>query len=388
MKINKNTVYLDNAATTFPKPPKVSGAVSDCITRWCGNSGRGTHPLAMKVAEEIYLCRTAVAEFFGSSHPENVIFTLNTTTAINTVIKGVLKPGDHAICSNLEHNSVYRPLYKLAQMGGVQLDIFNTFPNLECTTPEMIISAIDKLVRENTRLLVCTHCSNIAPITLPIRQIGEYCKSKGIFFAVDAAQSAGILPINVEESHIDALCLPAHKGLYGIQGCGIILLGENVRLETLTEGGNGVDSLIPSMSADSPERYEAGTLPAPAITGLRQGIEFIKSVGIDKIRRHEEKLCAKAKAELMTIPGVYVYTPARCGSLLLFRHNQIPSEVMAGDLGARDICVRGGYHCAALAHKALGTPAGGAVRVSFGYFNTYKDIDKLINAVIDILQAQ
>lgn len=386
MKISKNTVYLDNAATTFPKPRQVCDAVNDCISRWCGNAGRGAHPLAMATAEEIFLCRKTVAEFFGSTHPENVIFTLNTTYAINTVIKGVLNVGDHALCSNLEHNAVYRPLYKLKKDGVIEFDVFNAFPNLDITTPDMIIGSIDKLVRKNTKMLICTHSSNVCPNTLPIREIGEYCKAHGIFFAVDAAQSAGILPIDMEKCHINALCLPAHKGLYGPQGCGIIILGKGVTLKTIAEGGNGVDSLMGEMSEDPPERYEAGTLPAPTIAGLRRGIEFVNTVGIDKVRAHEEALCAKAKEGLITQPDIHVYSPSRNGSLLLFRHGSIPSEIIASELGKRNICVRGGYHCAALAHEALGTPKGGAVRVSFGYFNTFKDIDKLIKATDDIIK--
>ncbi|MBE6693251.1 MAG: aminotransferase class V-fold PLP-dependent enzyme [Ruminococcaceae bacterium] len=386
MKINKNTVYLDNAATTFPKPRAVSEAVNDCITRWCGNAGRGAHPLAMASAEEIYLCRERLAQFFGG-RTENTVFTLNTTYALNSVIKGILKQGDHALCSNLEHNSVYRPLYKLKKDGIIEFDVFNALPNLEFATPDMILSSIERLVKPNTRLLVCTHASNICPVTLPIKEIGSYCKSRGIFFAVDGAQSAGIYPINMKECNIDALCLPAHKGLYGVQGCGVIILGENISLETIIEGGNGVDSLVGDMSADSPERYEAGTLSTPAIAGLRRGLEFVTSTGIHNIRTHEEKLCRQAKEGLLTIPGIKVVAPSREGSLVLFRHDAIPSENIAAELGRQSICVRAGYHCAALAHEALGTPKGGAVRASFGFFNSKKDIDKFIDAVSGITRS-
>lgn len=384
MKTNKNTVYLDNAATTFPKPRAVYDAVSDSLSHKSGNAGRGAHPLAMAAAEEIYLCRERVAGLFGA-RTQNVAFTLNTTYALNCVIKGVLRRGDHAICSNLEHNSVYRPLAKLKADGVIDFDVFNAFPNLDFSTPDMIISTIDKLVRQNTRLLICNHASNVCPISLPIERIGAYCKERGIFFAVDGAQSAGILPINVKKMHIDALCLPSHKGLYGPQGVGMIILGDGVRLNTLIEGGNGVDSLLSTMSDDSPERYESGTLPTHVISGLKEGLEFVSTVGIDNIRAHEEKLCARAKAGLISLPHIKVFSPSRQGSLVLFTHDKIPSESVAQFLAKRNICVRAGFHCAALAHNALGTPKDGAVRVSLGYFNTSRDVDKFLSAIKEIV---
>ena len=316
MKINKNTVYLDNAATTYPKPREVYDTVKDCLLNKGGNAGRGAHPLAMAAAEEIYLCRKQAASLFGA-RTQNVIFTLNTTYALNMVIKGVLKAGDHALCSDLEHNSVYRPLCRLKDDGIIDFDVFNTFPNLDYSTPDMIISAIDKLIRPNTRLLVCTHASNVCPITLPIREIGAYCRERGIFFAVDGAQSAGIYPVDVAEMHIDALCLPSHKGLYGPQGGGMIILGENIRLSTLIEGGNGVDSLLGTMSDEPPERYECGTLPTHVIAGLRRGLEFVGSVGIDNISAHEQGLCARAKAGLISLPHIKVISPSTPTSLVL-----------------------------------------------------------------------
>lgn len=384
MKIYRNTVYLDNAATTFPKPREVYEAVNDCLITKGGNAGRGAHPLALAAAEEIYLCRTKASMLFGA-RPQNVIFTFNTTYALNTVIKGVLKSGDHALCSNLEHNSVYRPLCRLRDEGIIDFDVFNAFPNLDFSSADMIISAIDKLVKPNTRMLICTHTSNVCPITLPIERIGAYCKERGIFFAVDGAQSAGIYPIDVQRMHIDALCLPFHKGLYGPQGGGMIILGDDVKLDTLIEGGNGVDSLLGTMSAESPERYEAGTLPTHVISGLRRGLEFVESVGINNIRTREEKLCSRAKAGLMSLPRIKVFAPSRKGSLVLFTHDRIPSESIADALAKRNICVRAGFHCAALAHTALGTPVTGAVRASFGYFNTQKDVDKFLQAMNEIV---
>lgn len=384
-KRREKLTYLDNAATTFPKPPEVSASVKDCMDSWCGNPGRGSHPLAMRSAEEIYKCRRCAAEMFGCDNPENVIFTSSTTHAINIATKGLLKEGDHALCSDMEHNSVYRPLYRLQKDGVITFDIFNSFPRAPFRSAERVISSIESLINPRTRMVVCTHASNVCPVTLPIREIGRFCREKGLYFVVDAAQSAGILPIDVKEMCIDALCLPAHKGLYGPQGCGMLILGDGISPSTLFEGGNGVDSLSEEMSDIIPERYEAGTLPTPAISGLLRGMEFVRSVGIDSIRAHEEGLCSLAKSELERLDGIQIFTPDKTGSLLLFAHERIPSEVISAELGKKNICVRAGFHCAALAHRALHTPSDGAVRASFGYFNSEDDIARLTDALKNII---
>lgn len=346
-----------------------------CIEEYCGNPGRSSHKMALAASTKIYECREELSRFFGLGIPENVVFTQNTTHSLNLVIKGLLKNGDHVIISDMEHNSVLRPILKLHKERGVRYDIFPTHP---C---ENIINEVKKLIRRNTRLLICTHCPNISSAVMPIEELGELCRGHGILFAVDAAQSAGHLPIDMLKMNIDALCLPGHKGLYGIQGCGAVLLGENVILDTLTEGGNGINSLDGFMPQLPPERYESGTLPTPSIAALCAGVREISKIGLDKIRSDEEKLWYYACDRLMNLDNITVYESNHAGSVLLFNLDGIPSDTVAAQLGKMDICVRGGYHCAALGHKALGTSKGGAVRLGFGIFNTRYDVDSLTDAL-------
>lgn len=331
--------------------------------------------MALSASSKIYECREELSGFFGLGIPENVVFTQNTTHSLNLVIKGLLKSGDHVIISDMEHNSVLRPILKLQKERGIRYDVFRTHPH------ESIINEVKRLIRRNTRLLVCTHCPNISSTVLPIEEIGVLCRSHGILFVVDAAQSAGHIPINIKKMNIDALCLPGHKGLYGIQGCGAALLGENVVLDTLTEGGNGINSLDGFMPTLPPERYESGTLPTPSIAALCEGLKEIQKIGLDKIRNDEEKLWHYAYERLMSLDSLTVYEPNHAGSVLTFNINGIPADRVAAQLGKMDICVRGGYHCSALGHRTLGTSRSGAVRLGFGIFNTQYDVDALTDAL-------
>ena len=261
-------IYLDNAATSFPKPHRVVEEQLRCMQLYGGNPGRGSHALAMAAAEKIYECREELASFFGSPNLENVIFTMNTTMALNTAIKGLLRRGDHVLISDMEHNAVFRPIYKLSRDGVITYDVFQTFPTNATRTTDSICASILEKLRPNTRMLICAHASNICSATLPLAEIGALCRKKGILFLVDAAQSAGHLPINMVKMQIDALCAPGHKGLWGPQGCGVLILGEGIVADTLIEGGSGYNSLEGNMPTEVPERYEAGTLPTPAIAGL------------------------------------------------------------------------------------------------------------------------
>ena len=382
MNLN-SPIYFDNAATTFPKPPSVITATMECMERYCGNPGRGSHPLAMRSAEQVYLAREAVAELFHAPS-ENVIFTLNTTYALNLAIKGVMAGGGHVLISNIEHNSVLRPVAKLAKDKKITYSIFDGY-NGGDSSPRTILSSIISKMRRDTKLLVCAHSSNICSYSLPIREIGALCRRHGILFCVDAAQSAGHLPIDMEADSIDILCLPAHKGLYSPQGCGIMILRRGLQLDTLIEGGNGVSSLEPSMGTTSPERYEGGTLCTPAIAGLCAGIDFIKSYGIDEIAGHSRRLWLQAVERLKRIKNITVLDPTP-GSVLLFTANNIPSDTLGEELGKNGFCLRTGYHCAALAHKALGTPDGGALRISFGVFNTADEVDLLCHELESMLR--
>ena len=376
-------IYFDNAATTYPKPESVIMSAIDCMKNYCGNPGRGSHPVAMKSAEKVYEAREAVAETFSAS-PENVIFTLNTTYALNMAIKGVMSGGGHALISNMEHNSVLRPLAKLTKDNAARYDTFKAYEKGRQLSAQEIIDNIIKKLRPSTRMLVCIHSSNICSYSLPIREIGMLCRRYGIIFCVDAAQSAGHIPINMTDDFIDVLCLPAHKGLYSPQGLGIMILRDGFSLPTtLAEGGNGVNSLDLSMGKLSPERYESGTLCTPAIAGLCAGLDFIKSFGIESIAKHEERLWGEAADRLSSISGVTIYdnTP---GSVLLFNLDGIPADDMGAMLSHQGFCLRTGYHCSPLAHKALGTPEGGAMRLGLGIFNTVRELDALYAAVKQI----
>lgn len=380
----KQTVYLDNAATSFPKPRCVIDEVARCMRSYCGNPGRSSHALAMASAQKIFECRVACASFFGSSHPENVVFCQNTTMALNTIIKGFLRDGDHVLISDMEHNAVLRPIEKLVAEGKISYDVFPTFPIDPHTCAARICTAIAHLIRENTRMLICAHMSNICSSVLPLEQIGRLCRSKGILFVVDAAQSAGHLPIHMESMHVDALCVPGHKGLLGPQGSGFFILGEGLRTDTLIEGGSGLYSLERTMPDESPERYEAGTLPTPAIAGLLEGIQSIEKIGMQRISSKVVGLNSHLQKQLERISGIEIYVPHAHGSVLLFNKCGMPSEQLGAALNKYGFCVRAGYHCTALGHSTLHTPKGGAVRVSPSFYNTPAQMDAFAERVESI----
>ena len=376
-------IYFDNAATTFPKPPGVTRAVIDCMESYCGNAGRGSHHLAMRSAEAVYNAREAVASLF-SAEPENVVFTLNTTYALNMAIKGVMGRGGHVLISNMEHNSVLRPIARLSQDGRSRYDVFTAYSRHKRLTPKEILSDITSRLRPDTRAIVCIHSSNICSYSLPIREIGQFCRRHGLTFIVDAAQSAGHIPINMEQDCIDILCLPAHKGLYAPQGVGIMILRRGMRIDTLIEGGNGVHSLDLSMGDSAPERYEGGTLCLPAIVGLSRGIEFINQIGLDTIAAHEKKLCQRLLERFDSIRRINVYDSEDAGGVILFNVDGIASDRVGELLSAKGFCLRTGFHCSALAHRSLSTDRIGGVRISFGIFNTENEVDALCSAVSDI----
>ena len=369
-------IYLDNAATTFPKPRRVTSEVVRCMTEYCGNPGRGSHRLAFAAAEQIFSCRETLSSFFGVGAPERILFTQNTTHALNLAIKGFLRQGDHVLISELEHNAVRRPICALAAKGQISFDVF---PVCGLAKDDLLLRLTEKLTPA-TRAVICTHASNICSISLPIAEIGALCKKRGIRFIVDAAQSAGLLPIDMKAMQIDALAAPGHKSLYGIQGCGFLAVGEDFLPEPLMEGGSGVDSLPAEMPADPPERFEAGTLPTPSIVGLLEGVRSLMNGGAEACAARERELFLAAKERLSSLPDIRIYAPEHVGSVLLFSKNDIPATELGRHLASRGICVRAGLHCAPMAHKALGTPDGGAVRISFGRYNTLSDIDALWQA--------
>lgn len=373
-------IYFDNAATSFPKPVRVYNEVRSCMRYSGGNAGRGAHALSLAAAKKIFDCRVAAAELFGSGAPERVVFTFNTTHALNLAIKGILKTGDRVLISDLEHNAVYRPICALAREKGVKYDIFNTM-TLAGGIDDEICGDIIKRIRPETKMLVCTCVSNICSHALPIERIGRICRDRGIVFVLDAAQGAGHVDIDVRKMNIDILCAPSHKGLYGPQGCGIIIFGDGVDCATMVEGGNGYESMSEGMGDILPERFEAGTLPAPIISGLGEGIISVMTVGVEAIAAHERALCDRALDMLRHTGGVTVYAPEYSGSTVLFNVDGMSSEQLAAELDRYGICVRGGYHCAALAHKTLGTRADGAVRLSFGRYNKISELEAFWRAL-------
>lgn len=379
-------IYLDNAATSFPKPPSVANEVFRCITEYSGNAGRGAHSLSLAAANKVFECRSELAELFGAADTDRVFFVQNTTQGINTVIKGLVREGDHVIISDMEHNAVYRPIFKLAAEGKITYDVFKTFTADPRRSYARICASIESLIRPNTRMVFCVHSSNICSVTLPIAEISKVCRRHGVLLCVDGAQSAGHIDINVSKLGIDALCIPGHKGLYGPQGSGAVILGKDITLDTLIEGGNGVDSLDGKMTLASPERYEAGTLSLPAIAGLCESVRELKRRGITESAENGAELCRMLCERLACMRDVELYVPQYRGCVALFNLRGIPCEAVAAALDERGLCVRAGLHCAPLAHKTLGTDKTGAVRVSFGIYNTFADIDALCRALNDIIK--
>ncbi len=364
-------IYFDNAATTYPKPLSVYRALDAYVRKSCGNPSRGSHSLSLAAAEAVFRSREALAELYGAQ-PESVAFTMNTTYALNFAIKSLIKPGDHILISDMEHNSVLRPVHDAVINRGASYDIFRTDGS-----KEEILEDIERKRNKKTRLLVCTHQSNIIPRTLPIEDIGRYCRGAGIFSVADCAQSAGTTEVDIGKSMLDAICVPGHKGLYGCQGCGAVIFGDidAVDLKTTVEGGSGSESIPLVMPDHLPDRFEAGTLPSPAIASLYYGIGFIRERGISNIREQEKKICAHIINRLKDIPRITIYNTSP-GSTLLFNIDGLDPSEAASAFDKNGICLRAGLHCSPLAHRTLGTFPAGAVRASFGAFNTVFEAER------------
>ena len=368
-------IYFDNAATSFPKPAAVVRAAADAM-RLLGNPGRGGHRLAMQAAETVYACRKSAAALFGAS-PERVIFTSGATMALNLAIKGAHRQyGGAILISDMEHNAVVRP----AEACG-EVKRFDSHPKLWGDERRDAILASAAAMSEGVGVMVCTAASNIIGASMPIHELGELCAERGIFFIVDGAQAGGILPLSVERDRIGALCLPGHKGLLGPMGCGMLILGGDVTLPTLIEGGSGVLSAEREMPPLPPERYEAGTLPVPAIAGLRRGIGIVRMETTEVIRAAESRLAERLKNALVRRLGgaVKLYAPQHEGGIVLFSPTGMDAETLAARLDACGICVRAGLHCAPEAHARIGSD--GAVRVSFGVQNRAREVDEFVRAV-------
>ncbi len=363
-------IYFDNAATTYPKPAPVYSEVDHCLKQYCGNPGRSAHRLSIEAARKIYECRERIADLFGHRDPEDVTFTYNASYALNTAIKSRIRKGDHLLISDIEHNSVLRPVHKLYTDGIITYDIYKGE-----NAPKSILS----LLRPNTSLICVNHVSNICTRTLPLNEIEKIAKKRGIKLICDASQSAGIIDYDLSESGVSALCAPGHKALYGIQGTGFIINCDKCRGNTVIEGGGGVDSLDRNMPDLLPDRFEAGTQNTPGIAALSAALKWLGEVTPAEIRTHENALRLRLIEGLSVTKNAVVYgDPRECGSTVLFNISGKSASEIDGYLSENGICVRSGYHCSPLAHKAIGTPDGGAVRVSFGYFNTKREVDKFL----------
>ena len=366
-------IYLDNAATTYPKPPEVLDAVTDCIRRIGGNPGRGAHALSLRAAEAVYDARCEVAEFLGVSDPSTIIFVPNATFGLNLAIKCRVKRGDHILLSDREHNAVFRPVKRLKADGIADYSVF-----FSCGDALANIRSMEK---KETAILICNPISNVTGERLPIRQIAAYAKASGFYLILDGSQWIGHgTPDPTVLSLADAIAVPGHKGLYGVQGSGFLYLKNASGMPPFLDGGSGSRSREPEMPEELPDRYEAGTLPTPAIVSLAAGIRFVRRIGADRIANREAELSRYARDRLSKVPGVTVYGDERnASSVLSFRiRNESPEET-ARRLDSFGICVRAGLHCAPLVHRAIGTIPEGTVRVSFGAFNTERDVDFLLS---------
>ncbi len=371
-------IYLDHAATSYPKPQSVSRAMEDALRTKGGNPGRSGHTLSLRAARAVYECREKVCSLFHFDKPENVIFTQNTTYALNMAIKGVVRSGDHVVTSNLEHNSVLRPLYTLSRTRGVTYSLFDATDDDD----EQTVYCFKRALRDNTRVAVVTAASNVCGKLLPIRAIGAVCRAKGITLIVDCAQAGGIVPLDASVLNADFLCFAGHKGLYGPQGTGILLCCGNRVPEPLAEGGNGVQSESREMGEALPERLEAGTVNTPGICGLSAGIDFVKSVGTEEIFGRSLHMTRYLTDRLFEIDGVTVYGDygVKAPVVLINKEGFSPNR-LSSLLSDHGICTRGGLHCAPTAHEVLGSGKEGGLRVSLGHGNTKGELDRFLSVL-------
>ncbi len=374
-------IYLDNAATTFPKPPTVRRAMLDSLG-FSANPGRSGHSMSIKASEAVYNCRNAVAELFNVKSVENVILTPGCTYALNTVIKGCLKKGDHVVISSLEHNSVVRPVQRLCDEGLITYSVARVYEGDDDKTLDSFRNCINK----STRLVVCAHASNVFGIKLPVSRIAALCRYYGILFCLDAAQSAGVEDIDINEIGADFLCAPAHKGLFGIMGSGILIINTEDVPAPLCEGGTGSGSLELTQPLALPDRFESGTINLSGICALKEGIDFVRQKTVKRISEYEMGLIKYLYTELSETADLILYTNLPDNNthvpILSFNIKGISCEDVANILDKRfSIAVRAGIHCSPLAHRTMGTDSTGVVRVAPSVFTTSSDITTLVRSV-------
>lgn len=370
----KPKIYFDNAATTFPKPACVCSAVCRGVSVLGGNPGRGGHSFSRISSEIIFNCREEAASLFGAS-PENVVFTANCTHALNAAIKGVCSRNDHIVISSMEHNSVARPCYRLAKEGArVEVAMVGR-------SDDETISNFTRLITDDTKCVICTAASNVTGRIMPLREIGEICKRKGVCFIVDAAQAAGSVPISLDHG-INFICCAGHKGLYGPTGTGLLISDGKYLPDTVIEGGTGATSLELDQTPDMPERLESGTLNTVGICGLLAGIKFIKRIGISRIYDHERLLCNILLDGLKTVDGAKVYRRGESFvPIVSFNIEGFDPTALSTALDGEGFALRGGLQCAPLAHHTIKTLPAGTIRFSPSCHNTQKEVISLVNAL-------
>lgn len=369
-------IYFDNAATTWKKPPGTVAAIMRALGECGGNPGRSSHALSLAAAEGVDAVRCSLAALIGADDPSHIVFCRNATEAINLAIMTRVQHGDHILISDREHNAVYRPVCRLLRERTADFDVFST--------KGCVVENIRALLRENTRMLICNHVSNVDGAIAPLQDIAHLCRERGIYMIADASQSLGHMPLSVKEIEVDALCAPGHKGLFGIQGCGFVWLRREGGLREFQSGGSGSASRSPQMPPTLPDRMEAGTLPTPAIFALGAGVDFLRRTTTAAVEAHERRLADRLCDGLSDMHGIHLYRGG-CGGVLSFTAEQYSPDELTAALDARSICVRGGLHCAPLAHAALGTAERGTVRVSFSYFNTTGEVDRFVKELSAIL---
>ncbi|MDO9462333.1 MAG: aminotransferase class V-fold PLP-dependent enzyme [Deltaproteobacteria bacterium] len=374
-------IYGDQAATSFPKPKAVVEAISSFLTNTSGSPGRSAHGYAIEAGRAVFEARETVADFFNCPSSEQVIFTANVTESLNLVLSGLLQPGDHVVTTSMEHNSVMRPLQYLKESGKVDFTVVSC-DDQGRLAPENI----QKALRPETRLVVVNHASNVTGTILPIEAVGEI---KGnAFFLIDTAQSAGVIPIDMQKAKVDFLAFTGHKSLLGPTGIGGLCLSKDIRLNPLKRGGTGSRSESWVHPDFLPDRYESGTPNSLGIVGLNAGIRFIQDLGLERIRAHELRLIRQMTEGLSAIKGVKIYGPRaadeKTGIVSLNIEGKSPSEVCLILDRKYGIMTRGGLHCAPIAHKTIGTFPNGTVRLSLGYFNTMEEVDQVIRAIYEL----
>ena len=370
-------IYLDNAATSRPKPLGVAAAVAAAMDGF-GNCGRGAHDDALSAARTVYGLRQKLAGLFGC-RPERVCFTPNSTTALNIAIRGLLGAGDHIISTDLEHNSVLRPLYLLREAGAA-VDFVPADRK-----GQIDYADFERLLRPETKAVVCTHASNLTGDLVDIDRVGAFCHAHSLLFILDASQTAGVFPIEMRAQHIDVVCFTGHKSLLGPQGTGGLCVGENVEIRPFAVGGTGVQSYLETQPAEYPTRLEAGTLNSHGLAGLSAALDFIAETGMDTIRRHEMALARRFYEAVREIPGVSVYgnfESAQRAPVVTLNLAGVDSSAVSDELAERfEIATRPGAHCAPRLHRALGTTETGAVRFSWSFFNTEAETDAAAEAI-------